>query len=233
MIRVVVADDNYLAREGVTRALSMIDDVELAGVCGDLESTLRTVAEAGPDVVLTDIRMPPSNTDEGLQLAARLRETQPAVGVILLSQHAEPSYVLELFDPTPERRGYLLKERIRSHQELSIALHHVADGSSYVDPAIVTPLLQSRPDTHLDRLTPREREILGLIAQAASNSAIADATGVTKRAVERHINAIFQKLELTDGATTNRRVKAALTYLAEVHTGGQGAPPSGRSTIER
>jgi len=227
VIRVVVADDNFLAREGITRALSMIDDVELVGVCDDLESTLRTVADTSPDVVLTDIRMPPTNTDEGLQVAARLRETQPGIGVILLSQHAQPSYVLELFDDSPERRGYLLKERLRSHQELGIALRHVVDGSSYVDPAIVTPLLQARPHTHLDRLTPREREILGLIAQGASNSAIAEAAGVTKRAVERHINAIFQKLELTDDTTTNRRVKAALTYLAEAHVGGPGASPSG------
>ncbi len=227
MIRVVVADDNFLAREGITRALSMIDDVELVGVCDDLESTLRAVTESSPDVVLTDIRMPPTNTDEGLQVAARLRDTQPGIGVILLSQHAEPSYVLELFDDGPERRGYLLKERLRSHQELGIALHHVADGSSYVDPAIVTPLLQARPHSQLDRLTPREREILGLIAQGASNSAIAEAAGVTKRAVERHINAIFQKLELTDDATTNRRVRAALTYLAEAHVGGSGASPSG------
>jgi DNA-binding NarL/FixJ family response regulator len=226
-IRVLVAEDNYLAREGIARAVEMIDDVHVVATCEDLAAARAAVAETAPDVVLTDIRMPPGQSDEGLQLAAELRRSHPQIGVLLLSQHAEPVYAVALFEAGPERRGYLLKERLRSHHELELAINQLAKGGSYVDPAVVTPLLQHH-EAALDSLTPREREILAGVARGASNAAIAEAGGITKRAVERHINSIFAKLGLPEDEEMNRRVKATLIFLSEVQPTGRpppGAPP--------
>lgn len=216
-IRVVIGEDSYLAREGVIRVLERIEDVDLVGTYGDLESLRAGVDEARPDVVLTDIRMPPSNTDEGIRLAAELRSTHPEIGVVVLSQHAEPGYATGLLEDGSDRRAYLLKERVNDKSELGRAIRIVADGGSVIDPVVVERLLKSqrqREDTRLDTLTPRELEILALIAEGRSNAAIADALVVTKRAVERHINSIFTKLDLGESEETSRRVRAALLYLA-------------------
>ena len=216
-IRVVFAEDNYLAREGIVRVLEGIEDVELVATCGDLETLREAVDSTRPDVVVTDIRMPPDNSDEGIRLADELRESRPEVGVVVLSQHTDPLYAIALFDGGAGGRAYLLKERVRDRAELGRAVREVANGGSVVDPWIVERLLavRARNDrSPLEALTPRELEILGLIAEGRSNTAIASLLVVTKRAVERHINAIFRKLDLEDSADISRRVKAALLYLA-------------------
>ena len=214
-IRVILAEDNYLAREGIVRVLESIEDLDLVAAYGDLDTVRTAVATDRPDVVVTDIRMPPSHTDEGIRLADELRTTQPEIGVVVLSQHENPLYALALFDRGAERRAYLLKERVRDESELARAVREVASGGSVVDPRVVEGLLSVRTRRHtpLEELTPRELEILGLIAEGRSNTAIAEALVVTKRAVERHINAIFRKLELDESEDVSRRVTAALLYL--------------------
>jgi DNA-binding NarL/FixJ family response regulator len=215
VIRVVLAEDSFLAREGVTHVLQAIDDVELVAACGDLDELRTTVDEARPDVVLTDIRMPPTNTDEGIRFAGELRHSQPQVGVVVLSQHAEPAYALSLFEDGSSQRAYLLKERIKDKDELERALREVAAGRSLVDPRIVDRLVSARlNDPGIEKLTDREREILALIAEGRSNAAIAETLEITRRAVERHINTIFAKLDLAADGDVNRRVKATLRYLA-------------------
>jgi DNA-binding NarL/FixJ family response regulator len=214
MIRVVLADDSFLAREGLTHVLDTIDDVELVASCADLDELRSTVDEVRPDVVLTDIRMPPTNTDEGIRYAGELRSSQPEVGVVVLSQHAEPVYALSLFENGSSRRAYLLKERVKDRDELARALREVAAGRSFVDSRIVDQLVSNqRSDPGIESLTPREREILALIAEGRSNTSIAESLEITKRAVERHINAIFAKLDLPEDGDVNRRVKATLLYL--------------------
>ena len=216
-IRVVLGEDNYLAREGIVRVLEAIDQIELVATCRDLETLRATIAEVRPDVLLTDIRMPPSFTDEGIRIADELRTTHPEIGVVVLSQHTDPLYAIALFEKGADRRAYLLKERIKDGDELGRAVREVTAGGSVVDPRIVETLLavHARSDgSPLDELTPRELEILSLIAEGRSNTAIAALLVVTKRAVERHINAIFRKLHLEESEDISRRVKAALFYLA-------------------
>ena len=214
MIRVVLADDSFLAREGLTHVLGSIDDVELVASCADLDELRSTVDKIRPDVVLTDIRMPPTNTDEGIRYAGELRSSAPEVGVVVLSQHAEPVYALSLFENGSSRRAYLLKERVKDRDELARALREVAAGRSFVDSRIVDQLVSNqRSDPGIESLTPRERELLALIAEGRSNTSIAESLEITKRAVERHINAIFAKLELPEDSDVNRRVKATLLYL--------------------
>jgi DNA-binding NarL/FixJ family response regulator len=215
VIRVVLGDDSFLAREGIARVLESIEDVELVAACVDLDELRVAVERDKPDVVLTDIRMPPTNTDEGIRFAHELRSSDPEVGVVVLSQHADPSYAMALFAEGSERRGYLLKERVKDEDELARALSEVVAGGSLVDPRIVDKLVSARVDKDpgLERLTARERQILAMIAEGRSNNAIADTLMVTKRAVERHINGIFLKLDLGEASDVNRRVKAALLYL--------------------
>lgn len=216
-LRVAVGEDSYIAREGISRALEADDDIEIVAACADYDTLRAAVGETEPDVVLTDIRMPPSHTDEGIRLAEELRETHPGVGVVVLSQYAEPLYATKLLEHGSDRRAYLLKERVQDRSELSRALHEVAAGRSVVDARIVEALLhaqRTREESGLDTLTTREQEILALIAEGWSNEAIASRLVITKRAVERHINAIFWKLELGDSEDVSRRVKAALLYLA-------------------
>ena len=215
-IRVVLAEDSFIAREGIVRALEGLEDIDLVATCGDLDELRAAVDDTTPDLVLTDIRMPPTNTDEGIRLAGELRDSHPEIGVVVLSQHAEPLYATALFDQGSDRRAYLLKERLKDRDELARALQEVAGGGSVVDSKIVEELLalqRRREDTRLDQLTARELEILAMIAEGKSNSAIADALVITKRAVERHINAIFWKLDLGDSEDVSRRVKAVLLYL--------------------
>ena len=216
-LRVILGEDNFIAREGMTRALERVEGIELVAVCDDLDSLREAVLESGADVVLTDIRMPPTNTDEGIRFAGELRSTHPNVGVVVLSQHAEPLYAMALFEEGSSRRAYLLKERVTDPSELVRVLREVADGGSAVDPIIVEGLLElgrRRENSRLDLLTPRELEILALIAEGRSNGAIAKSLHITKRAVERHISGIFSKLDLGASDDISRRVTAALLYLA-------------------
>jgi DNA-binding NarL/FixJ family response regulator len=217
-IRVVLADDSYLVREALTHVLEAADGIEVVAACGDRSTLLSAVEEQRPDVVVTDIRMPPAQTDEGLQVAAQLRRTHPEIGVVVLSQYAEPSYGLALFDGGSDRRAYLLKERIQHRGQLVSAIQAVATGGSVVDAKVVEGLIAERTRAErspLGELTPRELEILTYVARGHSNQAIADELYLTKRAVEKHINAIFLKLGLSDAADVSRRVKAALMYLSD------------------
>ena len=216
-LRVVVGEDSFLTREAISALLNDTAGIELVAACEDADSLRVAIDREQPDVVLTDIRMPPDHRDEGIRLANELRETQPEIGVVVLSQHAEPTYAAILFEDGSHGRAYLLKESLKDRDELIRAVVTVAEGGSVVDPLIVDELLEiqrRRRDTPLDRLTPRELEILGLIAEGRSNAAIAEKLVVTKRAVERHINSIFLKLGLRESDDISRRVKAALLYLS-------------------
>ena len=220
-IRVILGEDSYLAREGIERVLEHTDGVELVGAFGSLDELAAAVDREHPDVVLMDIRMPPTNTDEGIRLAKRLRETHPEIGVVVLSQHANAAYAAELLEDGTGKRAYLLKERVTNAGDLGNALRSVADGGSVIDPLVVESLVNTqrqREESHLDQLTPREREILGLIAEGKSNAAIADSLVLTKRAVEHHINGIFMKLDLGAPGDVSRRVQAALLFLSRDST---------------
>jgi len=216
-IRLVLAEDNVLMREGVRTLIDLEDDLELVGVAEDFDALIALVAEHGPDVVLTDIRMPPTGTDEGVRAAARLRETHPHIGVVVLSQYLEPSYALALFAEGAEGRGYLLKERVADGEQLARAIREVARGGSVVDPKVVDVLLEARAASRspVSTLTPRERETLAEMAQGKNNAGIAEALSLSDRAVEKHINAVFAKLGLGEEHTVHRRVKAVLVYLAD------------------
>ena len=216
-IRVAVADDSYLVREALTHVLDAADGVEVVAACDDLDSLRRVIEADRPDVVVTDIRMPPSDTDEGLRVAAELRQTHPSIGVVVLSQYSDPQYGLALLDSGSDGRAYLLKERIRHRGQLVSAIETVAQGGSMIDAKVVEGLIDERRRAErspLTELTHRELEILAYVARGHSNQAIADELVLTKRAVEKHINAIFLKLNLTEAQDVSRRVKAALIYLA-------------------
>ena len=217
-IRVVLAEDHVLLREGISRLVSATDDLELVGTAGDLPELLAVVEREHPDVVVTDIRMPPTGTDEGIQAAAWARQHHPSAGVVVLSQYVAPGYALALLEHGSAGRAYLLKERIGSVDELARAIRTVAGGGSVIDPMVVDELVRSRVQDSqpgLASLTPRELEILAEMAQGKSNSAIATALFVTERAVEKHTNSIFAKLGLSEERDVNRRVKAVLVYLSQ------------------
>jgi DNA-binding NarL/FixJ family response regulator len=217
-IRIVLAEDQYLVREGLRRVLETQEGLEVVSVCGDLDSLLVTVAAEGPDVVVTDIRMPPGNTDEGIQAATRLRETSPEVGVVVLSQYASPGYMLALLNGGSERRGYLLKERVNDPEQLVAAIRAVAEGGSVFDPKVVETLVAENvrsEESPLNELTPRERDVLREMAEGKNNAAIALALVLTERSVEKVIHSIFLKLGLTWEPAVHKRVKAVVLYLAE------------------
>jgi DNA-binding NarL/FixJ family response regulator len=217
-IRVVLAEDHFLVREGVRRLLETSPDVEVAAVCGDLGSLLAAVDAEQPDVVVTDIRMPPGGTDEGIQAAERLRETNPEIGVVVLSQYATPSYALALLEGGSARRAYLLKERVNDLAQLVGAIRTVAEGGSVIDPKVVEALVAENTrgeESALNELTPRERDVLREMAAGKNNAAIADALFLTERSVEKVIHSIFLKLGLTWEAAVHKRVKAVILYLAE------------------
>jgi DNA-binding NarL/FixJ family response regulator len=217
-IRVVLADDSYLVREAVARVLEGADGIEVVASCRDRDSLLAAIEAQNPDVVVTDIRMPPAEADEGLQVAEILRTTRPETGVVILSQFAEPRYGVALLDKGTQGRAYLLKERIQYRGQLVSAIESVAHGGSMVDAKVVEGLIDARSRSEngpLTELTPREVEILSFVARGHSNQAIADELVLTKRAVEKHINAIFLKLGLSEATDVSRRVKAALIYLSE------------------
>ncbi len=225
-IRVVIAEDSYLIREVLSTALNAAAEVEVVAICSNGKE-LRTAIEIWhPDVVMTDIRMPPSQTDEGIRVAADLRESAPETGVVVLSQYAEPSYALALLEKGTGGRAYLLKERISNKDELIGAIQAVARGGSVIDPTIVDVLIEARSravNSRLLQLTPRERELLAEIATGKSNAAIADSLFLTKRAVEKHINSIFSKLDLPETEDVSRRVKATLIFLSEEENEAEGA----------
>ena len=217
-IRVVLAEDSYIVREGLEQVLDRAPGLQVVATCADLDSLLAAVESEQPDVVVTDIRMPPEETDEGIRAAAMLRETRPGVGVVVLSQHDDPSYALALLESGSEGRAYLLKERVHDGSQLAAAVVAVSEGGSVIDPKIVESLVQARAATDrspLAELTSREREVLAEIAQGKSNSAIAESLVLTKRAVEKHINAIFLKLGLAQADDVSKRVKATLIFLSQ------------------
>jgi DNA-binding NarL/FixJ family response regulator len=214
-IRVVLGESDLLAREGISRLLESSADIELVGVFDDLRGLRTAVDRLQPDVVLTDIRMRPDQTDEGIRLASELRTSHPEIGIVVLSEHAEPVHAMKLFEDGSNGRAYLLKQRLRVGGDLTRAVMEVARGGALVDPRVVDELLETRPRTKVSELTDREQGVLGLIAQGLSNAAIAEKLTITKRAVERNVNSIFAKLELRDDAQVDRRVTAALIYLAE------------------
>ena len=217
-LKVILAEDNLLVREGIQQILALEPDIEVVGSCGDLPELMEAIERESADVVLTDIRMPPGQVDEGLQVASWLRDAHPDVGVVVLSQYAEPSYALELLESGSERRGYLLKERVHDASQLRAAIEAVAQGGAIIDPKLVDALVLGKARLErspLAELTPREREVLAEIAQGKSNSAVADSLVLTKRAVEKHINAIFLKLGLAFADDVSKRVKATLLFLSE------------------
>ena len=220
-IRIIVAEDNYLVREGVVRLLEGEPDVEVVAACGDLDALLAAVDEHAPDVVLTDIRMPPTGTDEGVRAANELRERHPDVGVVVLSQFVEPAYALALLEHGSDRRAYLLKERVSDIEQLLRAIREVVAGGSVIDPRVVETLVEARSrhrNSPIERLTPREREVLAAMAEGANNAGVAAGLGLSERAVEKHINSVFSKLDLSEEPDVHRRVKAVLVFLAD--TGG-------------
>jgi DNA-binding NarL/FixJ family response regulator len=214
-IRVVLAEDHVLLREGISQLIAANADMELAGTAGDLPGLLALAERERPDVVVTDIRMPPTGTDEGIQAAEWVRTHLPRAGVVVLTQYAQPGYAVALLEGGSAGRAYLLKERIGNVAELAGAIRTVAAGGSVIDPAVVDQLVRSRghDSVGLASLTPRELEILAQMAQGKSNSAIAAALFVTERGVEKHTNSIFAKLSLSEERDVNRRVKAVLVYL--------------------
>jgi DNA-binding NarL/FixJ family response regulator len=217
-LRIVIAEDSLLMREGVRQVVGLQPDLEVVGDCADLPS-LRSLVEAEkPDVVVTDVRMPPTFGDEGISMAVELRRTHPDMGVVVLSQYAEPAYANELLAGGSARRAYLLKERISERDQLAIAIRTVAAGGSVIDPVVVDMLVSAssgRPSSPLASLTARELEVLDEVAQGKSNAAVAAALFLSERAVEKHINALFAKLGLAVTPDVNRRVAAVLLHLSE------------------
>jgi DNA-binding NarL/FixJ family response regulator len=216
-IRVVLADDHFLVREGVRRLLEGAPDVEVVAVAGDYDSLLAAVDEERPDVVLTDIRMPPTGLDEGIRAAERLRDTHPEVGVVVLSQYAEPRYAVALLESGTARRAYLLKERVDDLGQLVAAIEAVASGGSLVDPKIVETLVADKARASvspLATLTARERDVLREMAEGKNNAAIARSLFLTERSVEKVIASIFRKLGIAWEPSLHKRVKAVVLYLA-------------------
>jgi len=226
-LRIVFAEDNYLVREGTRALLSSAEDVDVVAAVADLDSLLRAVEEHRPDVVLTDIRMPPTHSTEGIEAARRIRTEHPGIGVVVLSQYAEDEYAYELLKDGAEGMGYLLKERVADLAELVRALREVARGGSALDPKVVEGLVARKErlaHSPLAQLTEREREVLGQMAQGKNNVAIAKSLFLTERAVEKHINSLFHKLGLTEETEVHRRVMAVLAFLREEGLG----PPASR-----
>ena len=221
-IELMIADDTYLIREALEQIMRDSRDIDVVGTYGDRDTLLEAIDAAPPDAVITDIRMPPTGTDEGIQIARVLRERHPRTGVVVLTQFADPSYVVALLESGSSGRAYLLKERISAPAQLLSAVETVVAGGSVVDPKVVEVLVQARtigPSSPLSALSPREHEVLAQLAEGKSNTAIAEALVLTRRAVEKHINSIFAKLELPGPEDVSRRVTAALMFLSA------GEPP--------
>jgi DNA-binding NarL/FixJ family response regulator len=217
-LRLIIAEDSFLVREALTQLFAADPSIEVVGVAHDRGALVHAIDAQLPDVVVSDIRMPPEHESEGIDVAMWLRESHPEIGVVILSQFAEPEYALRLFEEGSGGRAYLLKERIGNRAEISAAIRAVAEGGSVVDPKIVDTLVAERARAErspLARLSEREREVLAGVAAGRSNAAIAEELFLTKRAVEKHINAIFMKLNLRDTEDISRRVKATLMFLGD------------------
>jgi DNA-binding NarL/FixJ family response regulator len=217
-IRLVLAEDHYLVREGIRRLLETRTDLEVVDVCSDLDSLLAAVDAERPDVVVTDIRMPPGDADEGIRAAEWLRETHPEIGVVVLSQYVNPSYALALLEGGSAGRSYLLKERVKDVEQLVAAIRAVAEGGSVIDPKVVEALVAQNArgeESPLNQLTPRERDVLREMAEGKNNAAIADALFLSERSVEKVIHSIFLKLGLTWETAVHKRVTAVILFLAE------------------
>jgi DNA-binding NarL/FixJ family response regulator len=217
-ITVVLAEDSLIVREGLVHLLTADDEIDLVAQCSDFESLVEAVEAHEPDVVVTDIRMPPTHTDEGIRAAALFGERGLSTGVVVLSNFADPAHAVALLDAGASGRSYLLKERVRDRSQIVGAIRAVSIGGSMVDAKIIEPLIAARTRNEqslVAALTAREREVLAHIAQGESNAAIADALVLTKRAVEKHINSIFMKLNLVTDEDISRRVKATLLFLAD------------------
>jgi DNA-binding NarL/FixJ family response regulator len=218
MLRVVFAEDNYLVREGTAALLAEIAEVELVGTAETKDGLLAAVENLSPDAVLTDIRMPPTNTSEGIEAAREIRSRHPSIGVVVLSQFADEEYAYDLLKDGAEGLGYLLKERVANVEEVVRALNEVAKGGSVLDPKVVEALVAAKDrmaHSPLASLTDREREVLAHMAQGQNNAAIAESLFLTERAVEKHINSLFHKLDLTEEPAVHRRVMAVLAFLRE------------------
>ncbi len=212
-LRVVIAEDSVLLREGIVRLLEE-SGFEVVGQAGDGEDLLRKVGAHKPDVAVVDVRMPPTHTDEGMRAAHRIRADHPDTAVLVLSQFVDEASALDLLSESTESTGYLLKDRVADVESFTDAVRRVADGGSALDPEVVALLLgRRRREDPLVALSPREREVLGLMAEGRSNSAMAEAHGVSERAVEKHVTAIFSKLDLPRAVANHRRVLAVLTFL--------------------
>lgn len=217
-IRVVLADDSFIVREGVRELLQSVDELDLVATCDDLDSLQAAIVREHPDVVVTDIRMPPTNTDEGIRVAEELRSSAPSVGVVVLSQYADAEYALALLDKGAAGRAYLLKERVSDLDQLVNAIREVARGGSVIDAKVIENLIAERSRNKrsaLADLTQREREVLAAVAEGKNNAAIAQSLHLSDGAIEKHISSIFSKLGLSEEPAVHRRVKATLIYLAE------------------
>jgi DNA-binding NarL/FixJ family response regulator len=217
-VRVVVGEDDFLVRQGVERILATQDDIEVVGTGGDLDAVLAAVESTTPDVVVTDVRMPPTMRDEGIRLAGHVAEQHPETGVVVLSQFDEPEYVLALLEGGSARRAYLLKEKMSDVEQLAGAVRAVAGGGSVIDPQVVERLVAARaePASPVATLTDRERDVLEDMARGMNNAAIAQDLGIGVRSVEKHINAIFAKLGIAEEESVHKRVLAVVTWLSEV-----------------
>jgi DNA-binding NarL/FixJ family response regulator len=216
-LRVVLAEDNYLVREGVGKLINLEPDLEVVAACADYPTLLKAVETAAPDVVVTDIRMPPTGTDEGIRAANEVRRLYPNIGVVVLSQYSEPAYALQFLEDGSKGRAYLLKERVSDIGQLASAIREVARGGSVIDPEVVDKLVTARSRdsrSPLRSLTPRELEVLAEMAQGKNNAAVAGGLVLSERAVEKHINSIFFKLGLSEEPDVHRRVKAVLLFLS-------------------
>ena len=224
-LRVVVAEDSLLVREGIVGVLTRQEGIEVVAVCADLPELLDAVERCSPDVVVTDVRMPPEHSDEGIRAATELRTEHPSIGVVVLSQYIDPAYATALLVDGSAGRAYLLKERVSQPGQLADAVRTVAARGSVIDPAVVDVLVAAsarQRRSPVSTLSPREREVLDQVAQGKSNAAIAATLYLSERAVEKHINALFTKLDLGQTPDVNRRVKAVLVYLSDPASAGQG-----------
>ena len=222
-LRLVLAEDSYLMREGIVSLLALDDELELVASCESYDELVTAADDHRPDVVLTDIRMPPTQTDEGIRAAGEIRARQPDVGVVVLSQYVEPEYAIRLFENGSEGLAYLLKERVADLDELGGAIRRVAEGGSVIDPKVVDALIAAKSAQRasvLDRLSERETEVLAEMATGSSNAGIGEALFISPRSVEKHINSIFTKLDLPPADDSHRRVRAVLLYLGASEEGG-------------
>lgn len=217
MTRVVIADDALLLRQGVAAVLATLAGVDVVAEADDYPSLMRAIVEHRPDLVITDVRMPPTLTNEGIRAAREIRAEHPATGVIVLSQYLDADYVTELFEDGTEGLAYLLKENVADRRQLANAIDAVTSNSSSIDPAVVEVFVRSRSSrpSSLDDLTTRERDVLALVAEGLRNRAVAERLHLSEKSVEKHINSIFSKLHLIDQPESNRRVRSVLAWLAE------------------